>query len=154
VAISGEHLETLLPNAASSGTPKPGLHRDQPTRPRGELPDNAEQALRDWVATGESWDEYQVTLGDVRILARAVLRKLDAVRPAAEAAARAMVPSAPPEEAAPQDETFWDLSPHWKTRQKNLVKFQDDPESLYLIRELDSSTGVQKRVDEYLAALG
>jgi hypothetical protein len=34
------------------------------------------------------------------------------------------------------------------------VKFQDDPESLYLIRELDSSTGVQKRVDEYLAALG
>ena len=186
-ALIGESLEDVLPDAASAGIPAPGVFKNDGVQVFGGtsstggveqgveiakigeakkkrvLPVDAEKAFRNWVDTGNSWDEHPVSLEDVRALAKTLFRKFDAVRSAAEAAVRKANETSPDEnppektstpEGAPDPISgVWDTSAHWKIRCKWARDlFSGDKDALNAILDLDSSKGVIKQVNALLEA--
>ena len=172
-ARTGEILEDLLPDAASAGVPAPGLFKDEDVEVgRGAssvggaesgteiakigaskhraAPKDPEAALRTWSATGQSWDDQPVTLADVKVLLRVVLRKIDVLRPLAEANVRA-------EQALTEDssngEIIWDSSLHWKVRSKNLKQYQGNAAALKAILPQEPSDAVKRIAQGFLDAL-
>jgi hypothetical protein len=178
-AMSGDTLEEVLPNAVSTGIPKPGIFEDDGVEVSGgsssttggveqgveiakigaaktrTLPADAEKALRHWMATGDSWDDRPVALNDVKILLKTVFRKFDAVRSAAEAAVRVeQAREETPKESSSPDPLngVWDVNAHWKLRCKWARSMADDKDALNAILNLDSSKGVLKQVNVLLEA--
>jgi len=120
----GETLADLLPDAASSNTPEPGIFvndgvevgsagssiggqddgrvvgkvGEAPRKVSQDLDRNGpalEGALRKWVDTDETWDGKPASLGEVKIMAKSALRSLAAAR----SELRALKEAAPAEKA-------------------------------------------------------
>lgn len=116
-ARSGETLEDLLPDAATSGTP---AKQPEPA----DLMDALRQALADGTLDPE--------------------------------ALAALTQKAPVEqEPAPATQKVdWDLSLHWKTREKKaLDQYGDDAAALRHILAMENSVGVKKAIEERLSGL-
>lgn len=99
--------------------------------------------LRSWADTAK---------GDLPRLVKTLFRKFDAAyAQAAVVKEHDLVPKA---EGAASNTFEWDTSTHWKSREK-LVReeYAEDLNALLEIREVETSKGVLKAVDELLAAL-
>jgi hypothetical protein len=183
----GDDLQDLLPDAASSETPEPGVFSNdgvqvssagssvggqdegqvvskvgEPRPVSKDLDRNTsalEAALRSWALKGQTWDGKPAHLGEIQVMAKSVLRSLDAIR--SELAALKAAPTAEPsEEEVVQDEVLhnpaftWDTSAHWRTRLKTaLDDHGDDPETLQAILIAENSDGVKKGVQARLDEL-
>lgn len=174
-AIEGEDLQDLLPDAATSGRPPTGLFRDQGVKvgnagstvggqEEGEvvskvgappknrkLPPDSEAGLRTWVESGSSWDDQPVTLADVRVLLRTYFRKLDASIPKQSPPAKEEVAVAAPEKKPSSSPIVWDLTAHWKTREKNVESYKGNPTALSEILKIENSPAVKKAAQALLA---
>ena len=183
-ARSGDTLADLLPDAASSDTPKPGIFQNDGVHVAsgasvvGDQGDGVvvrrvasaspgldrnsealEKALRGWADTGKTWDGKPVNLSDMTVMVKSVLRQLAVVR----AAAQRVIDAVPEEvlvfEAAADSEGSapfeWDLTAHWKTRHSTAInKYKDDPEALQAIISAENSKAVIKAAQARLSELG
>jgi hypothetical protein len=186
----GEDLSELLPDAVSSGRPAATFNNDgvqvtsggspvggqeegvvigkigsAPAEKAQPLDKNAqalEGALRKWATTGETWDGKPVHLGELAVMAKSVLRDLDATRRKLAAAQSAPVDlPEPPEEEEPEPlppvegGIEWDTTLHWKKREMiALNDYGQDPDALRQILELEPSAGVKKAISARLDELG
>jgi hypothetical protein len=183
----GDDLQDLLPDAASSETPEPGVFSNdgvqvssagssvggqdegqvvskvgEPRPVSKDLDRNTsalEAALRSWALKGQTWDGKPASLAEVQVMAKSVLRTLDAIR--SELAALKAAPAEEPDpEKEAQDEVLdspafaWDTSLHWRTRLKTaLDDHGNDPETLQAILVAENSDGVKKGVQARLDEL-
>jgi len=153
-AISAENLEDLLPDATSSERPEPGIYKEKPTQNSGyrELPKDPAgriALLRDWLVSPRS----DLTGTQLRGLVSEVLGQLESLRLGETSASESEVAEIESLLSDGGGEFEWDLTPHWKTRQKALGQYWDDLPALNLIAEIDSSKGILKSVKARITQL-
>jgi len=167
-AMAGEDLESILPEAVSTGRPKAGVYADEgvTVSSTGSSTGGAEDGtvvaqvttappsvnMKDPEGTLRSWadnKETQISTQDLRVLVRAALRKIDALRPAAESAAKATAPVSENGES----EFQWDTSEHWKVRVMKATQVKTDKAQLEQILAAETSDGVKKAVRGLIAEL-
>jgi len=177
VARTGDDLEDLLPDAATSGTPvfvnagvevgnagssiggaddgrvvgKVGGSPATPEADPGPALADAEGALRAFVNGGPAPHPSHL-----KGLLRTFLRKYDA----AKAQASVIAEEKASEEKAsgqpvPEAEIEWDLSRHWKVREGDALRdFGHNPDALRQILAVEPSAGVKKAIQKRLGELG
>jgi hypothetical protein len=182
-ALVGDDLTELLPNAASSDRPEPGVFENDGVQVGsagssvGGQDDGVviskvgasealgfdrssaalEGALRKWATTGETWNGKPVHLGEMKMMVESVLSSLDAARQKLRdpVGEPAEKPETPTDEVGAPSFADWDTTVHWKKRQaKALNEFGDDPSALRAILAVENSAGVKKAINERLRELG
>jgi hypothetical protein len=122
-----------------------------------------EGALRKWSDTGETWDGKPAQLPELSTMARAALTALDEARQEIADLKAAMVVVAPlPEEVGatpeskpvPSSNLEWDVSIHWRSRQKiALDEHGDNIEALRQIVAAEKSKAVISALEARIAEL-
>jgi hypothetical protein len=162
-AISGEELEDLLPEAASSKKPKAGVYKEKAYTSSGasSVGGAEEGVVVARVGAQKTSGGVPEDFADRRAL---LLRWASGEAPelAADAVANLVksVVGPPPftptlTQGSGAGEFSWDLTRHWKSRQAAVMKHHmDDPDALRTIATVDSSRGVLKVVHARLTELG
>jgi len=166
-ARSGSELSELLPDAASSpsfentgvqvssggssiGSQEDGevVSKVGEARKKTPPPTDVEEAFRTFAETGKMWPGAEPN--HFRPMLRTFLRKYDAA--VAQAAFVAKVdPTTEADELEPSP-LNWDITTHWKSREK-LVLAMDDIEDLRELLNIENSAGVLKAINRRIEEL-